>query len=123
MDDKQFKLIDGILACSKDCDGRINAEALLEIGVQKSNLQEYAQVIGTRYCLRPEAVLEWYAETLTRRIQETTVISDKLKEMTCCRIGYCVVKGSKYGGGWNKDLEEGRCPICKGKLGESNVGS
>lgn len=70
MDGETFKMVDGILACGKDCDGRANAEALLEIGVNKGNLQEYSQVIATRYCLRPEAVLEWYAETLTRRIQE-----------------------------------------------------
>ena len=33
-----------------------------------------------------------------------------------CRIGWCAKKESRYGGGWNKDLEEGRCPICKGQL-------
>ena len=88
MDEEQFKLVDGILASigllkagHMETDGRPNAEALLEIGVQKGNLQECAQVIGTRYCLRPEAVLEWYAEILTRRIQEVRAISDKLVNM------------------------------------------
>ena len=33
-----------------------------------------------------------------------------------CRIGWCAKKKARYGGGWNKDLEEGRCPICKGPL-------
>lgn len=33
-----------------------------------------------------------------------------------CRIGWCAKKKVHYGGGWNKDLEEGRCPICKANL-------
>lgn len=37
-------------------------------------------------------------------------------ELNGCRIGYCAKKEAKYGGGWNQDLEEGRCPVCGEKL-------
>jgi len=33
-----------------------------------------------------------------------------------CRLGYCAKKNSHYQGGGRKDIEEGRCPICKGPL-------
>lgn len=46
-------------------------------------------------------------------------MADK-KEKEPCRLGYCVTKGVKYGGGggiefWKK-VRAGICPICGGKL-------
>lgn len=81
MDDKQFKLIDGVLASARETDDRESAISLLEVGVQQGTLKEVAQVIAGRYALRPEAIVGWYEEILIRRIQETTVISNKLKEL------------------------------------------
>lgn len=78
---QQFKLIDGILASAGESDDRESAKAILEVGVQQGTLKEVAQVIAGRYALRPEAVIEWYEEILNQRIQETTVISNKLKKL------------------------------------------
>jgi len=33
-----------------------------------------------------------------------------------CRLGYCTTKNVRYGGGQPKEIKEGRCPVCKGKL-------
>jgi len=123
MDAKTFDMVDGILATKGFHEDRQAALDILEVGVREGTLVDVAKLIARRYALQPQVVIEWFGEHLNRRIKDSQEISNKLKEMTCCRIGYCVVKGSTYGGGWNKDLEEGRCPICKGKLGESNVGS
>ena len=123
MDAKTFNMVDGILATKGFREDRQAALDILEVGVREGTLVDVAEVIARRYALQPQAVIGWFGECLNRRIKAAQEISDKLKAMTCCRRGYCPVKGEKYGGGWNKDLEAGRCPICKGKLGESNVGS
>ena len=69
MDAETFKMVDGILASARETDERESAMALLEVGVQEGTLKEVALVISGRYCLQHSAVLEWYIETLTRRIQ------------------------------------------------------
>lgn len=81
MDDKQFKLVDGILAGAGETDDRESAMAILEVGVINGTLKEVARVVAGHYTLHPQVVIEWYEEILIRRIQETTVISDKLKEL------------------------------------------
>ena len=81
MDAKTFKMVDGVLARAFHRDDRESALAILEVGVQEGTLKEVALVISRRYCLRPMAVINWYAEVLTRRIQETTAISDKLRKL------------------------------------------
>lgn len=89
MDAETFNMVDGLLASAGESDDRESASSLLEVGVQQGTLKEVAQVIAGRYALRPEAVVAWYEEILIRRIQETTVISDKLKEMTKANDGSC----------------------------------
>lgn len=70
MDDEQFKLIDGILASAGKTDDRESAMAILKVGVQEGTLKEVALVIAGRYALQPQAVIDWYAEVLNRRVQE-----------------------------------------------------
>jgi len=87
MDDKQFKLIDGILASAGESDDRESAISLLEVGVQQGTLKEVAQVIAGRFALRPKAVIDWYAKVLNRRVQETIAIIEKLRELTEGNVG------------------------------------
>jgi len=117
MEEEQFNLIDGILATKGFKEDRQAALDLLEVGVREGTLVDVAKVIARRYSLQPEAVIEWFSEHLNRRIKGLQEMTARLAQQACCRVGYCVVKGSKYGGGWNNDLEEGICPICKGKMG------
>ena len=81
MDAETFNMVDGIISNNRDTDGRPNAEVLLEFAVQKEKLQEYVRIIATRYCLRPQAVIGWYVETLNRRVKETTQLIQKITQM------------------------------------------
>lgn len=88
MDDKTFNMVEGILsdktvpaAPGVEHDNRTAALDLLEEGVKQGTLGEVAQVIARRYNLRPQVVIGWYAETLNRRVKETTELIQKLTEL------------------------------------------
>jgi len=69
MEEEQFNLIDGILATKGFKEDRQAALDLLEVGVREGTLVDVAKVIARRYCLQPEAVIEWFSEHLNRRIK------------------------------------------------------
>ncbi len=87
MDNDEFRLIDGLLATGLFHDDRESAISLMEVGVREGTHADVAKVIAERYALQPQAVIEWYAEVLNRRVQEATAIIEKLRELTEGNVG------------------------------------
>lgn len=82
MDTETFEMVDGLLARAFCHDDRESASSLMEAGVREGTLADVAKVIAGRYALQTHAVIEWYAEVLTRRLKEATAILEKLRELT-----------------------------------------
>lgn len=87
MDAETFDMVDGLLATGGKTNDRESAISLMEVGVREGTLYDVARVISERYAFRPHAVIEWYAEVLNRRVQETTTIIEKLRELTEGNVG------------------------------------
>jgi len=81
MDEKTFDLVDGIIGGLGYHDDRGAAMDLLQSGVENGTLQDTAQVVASRYALQPKSVIEWFAETLIRQIQDIAGTIVKLEEM------------------------------------------
>ena len=82
MDAETFDMVDGMLARQGYHDDRPAALDILEVGAREDTLVDAARVVAGRYALRPEVVIDWYAEVLNRRVQEATAIIEKLRELT-----------------------------------------
>jgi len=82
MDAETFKMVDGILADQGYHDDRSAAVAILEVGVQEGTLRDAAWVVADRYALQIDVIIEWYAEVLNRRVQESLHKMKKLTEIT-----------------------------------------
>jgi len=82
MDAETFKMVDGILADQGYHDDRPAAVAILEVGVQEGTLRDAARVVADRYALQIDVIIEWYAEVLNRRVQESLHKMKKLTEIT-----------------------------------------
>jgi len=87
VDAKTFEMVDGILARQGDHDDRGVAVDILEVGAKEGTLHDVALVVADRYAVRPSVIIEWYAEVLNRRVQETTAIIEKVKELTEGNVG------------------------------------
>lgn len=81
MDAETFKMVDGLLASTGGVDNRQSAQDILESGVRNDSLKVVASVVARRYSLRPESVIEWYAEVLNQQIQSTKAILAKLRRL------------------------------------------
>ena len=87
MENETFNMVDGILATKGYHEDRQAALDILEVGVREGTLVEVAEVIARRYSLQPKAVIDWYAEVLNRRVEETTQLIQKLTKLRVDNVG------------------------------------
>jgi len=87
MDNETFKMVDGILATKGFHEDRQAALDILEVGVQEGTINDVAEVIARRYALQPQTIIEWFAEVLSRRVEETTQLIQKLTKLRVDNVG------------------------------------
>lgn len=117
MEADKFQLVDGLLADDQGVDQREVAMSMLEAGLREGTLLDVAETVSVHYCLRRTAVIEWFGERLTRRVQDARSILAQYQEAALCRLGHCREKNSHYSGGDKETmdkLKQGICPVCGG---------
>lgn len=87
MDKEKYELIDGILTTKGFREDRDAALDILELGVREGTLVDVAGVIARRYALQPQAIVEWFAEVLNRRVEETTQLIQTLTNLRVDNVG------------------------------------
>jgi hypothetical protein len=84
-------MVDDLLATEDGKDTREVAWQILQAGQALGELDEVAGIIGRRFALRPEAVLEWYCWSLCERAKACMVQLDELKGL------HAPEEGGSYG--------------------------
>lgn len=79
---------------------------VLYLGLESESKQPYEQDYHIKEVYKTGDGTGWWFRVLKVRRHQAER----------CHIGYCAKKKEKYGGGWSRDLGEGRCPICGDRL-------
>ena len=64
MNEKTFQLIDSLLTIGKD--NRQMALNVMDNGEKGGDIQIASEIIGHRFCLNPNKIIDWYNERKTR---------------------------------------------------------
>ncbi len=69
-DDLLVRMVDQLLSTEEGRDSRETAWEILQAGQALGELAEAAAIVGRRFAIRPQAVLEWYLRELERKADE-----------------------------------------------------